>query len=224
VSDPGVLLASGRAADVYDLGNSKVLRRYRTSHDVAIEGDLMSFLFSAGYPVPQVYEARGRDLVMDLVDGPTMLDDLDRRPWRIEAHIKTLATLQRDLGSIAAPDWLPAEDRIPPGGSILHLDLHPMNVMLSERGPVVIDWTNARKGHEDFDAALTYVLAASFEPTGWKEALGVRLMLRRFLHHRGVAAVDRWWVEAVDYRSSDPNVTSGEAAKLESLRYGRPRS
>ncbi len=223
MSDPGVLLASGRAADVYDLGNRTVLRRYRTDHDVALEGDLMGFLHSAGYPVPQVHEATGRDLVMDLVDGPTMLDDLDRRPWRLDSHVKTLARLQRDLGSVEAPDWLPTEDRIPSGPSILHLDLHPMNVIMSERGPIVIDWTNARRGHGDFDAAMTYVLAASFETTGWKESLGVQLMLRRFLHHRGASSVDRWWVEAVDYRRGDPNVTSGEAAKLESLRRGRSR-
>ena len=159
---------------------------------------------------------------MELVGGPTMLDDIDTHPWRSGAHIRTLAELQRQLASLEAPAWLATDSRIPAGSSILHLDLHPMNVIMSATGPVVIDWTNARRGHPDFDAAVTYLLAASFEPSGWKEALGVRLMVHRFARHRGAASVDRWWSEAIDYRSADPNVTAAEAAKLETLRSGRP--
>lgn len=224
MGEPGVLLASGRAADVYDLGDGTVLRRYRTNHDVAVEAKLMGHLFSIGYPVPRVDRAAGRDLVMELVEGPTMLDEIDRRPWRINAHIKMLAELQHDLSSLEAPDWLPTDDRIPPGQSILHLDLHPMNVIMSARGPVVIDWTNARRGDGDFDAAMTYILAAAFEPSGWQEKLAVRLMLRLFLRHRGASSVDHRWIEAIDYRSADPNVTEGEAANLERLKVRRPGS
>jgi len=44
------------------------------------------------------------------------------------------------------------------GKCIVHLDLHPMNVMLAARGPVVIDWANASRGHALSDACLTYVL------------------------------------------------------------------
>ncbi len=217
-----MLLASGRAADVYDLGDGTVLRRYRTDHDVAGEGRLMEFLLSRGYPVPRVHRADNRDLVMDLVPGPTMLDDLGRRPWRIDGHIETLARLQRELAALESPEWLPTDDGIPPGDSILHLDLHPMNVIMSPDGPIVIDWTNARRGHPDFDAAMTYLLAAAFEPPGWKEAIGVRVMLRRFVHHRGAASVDRWWAEAIAHRRADANVTPGEAATLDALRRGRP--
>lgn len=184
----------------------------------------MRHLLSVGYPVPRVHEASGRDLVMDLVVGPTMMDDIDRRPWRLNSHMRTLADLQRRLSSLEAPESLPRDDRIPPGHSILHLDLHPMNVIMSAEGPVVIDWTNARSGHGDFDAGTTFVLAAAFEPADWKEALGVRMMLRRFLHHRGASSVGRWWSEAIDYRRADPNLTSGEAAKLDALRLRRPRS
>ena len=37
VSEPGPLVGTGRAADVYDIGNGRVLRRYRTDHDSTIE-------------------------------------------------------------------------------------------------------------------------------------------------------------------------------------------
>ena len=37
MSEPGPLVGTGRAADVYDIGNGRVLRRYRTDHDSTIE-------------------------------------------------------------------------------------------------------------------------------------------------------------------------------------------
>ena len=45
---------------------------------------------------------------------------------------------------IAAPEWLPA---IGPGDTVIHLDLHPENVMLHGNGALVIDWANARAGN-----------------------------------------------------------------------------
>jgi aminoglycoside phosphotransferase (APT) family kinase protein len=47
------------------------------------------------------------------------------------------------------------------GEWLLHLDLHSDNVLLSRRGPVVIDWTNARAGDPALDVALTWVIGAT---------------------------------------------------------------
>ena len=44
------------------------------------------------------------------------------------------------------------------GDRLVHLDLHPLNVIMSPRGPVVIDWANAARGDPLLDVALTYVL------------------------------------------------------------------
>jgi len=46
---------------------------------------------SHGYPVPQVDERTETDLILDRLDGPTMLADLGRRPWRLVRHARTLA-------------------------------------------------------------------------------------------------------------------------------------
>ena len=40
----------------------------------------------------------------------------------------------------------------------MHGDLHPMNVILTDRGPVVIDWEGARIGPRDADVAITWML------------------------------------------------------------------
>lgn len=102
VIEPGHLLASGRAADVFDQGDGTVLRRYRTERDSTLEAEAMTWLRSVGFPVPVVHHAAGRDLLMERVTGPTMLADIEARPWTAVAHMRTLARIQRALGAISA--------------------------------------------------------------------------------------------------------------------------
>lgn len=215
---PGRLIASGRAADVFDLGDGTVLRRYRTNHDVGPEGRLMTWLASSGIPVPIVHGADGRDMVMDRVTGPTMLDDLQRKPWRLWRHTKTLAALQRSINEVAAPDWLTSDGVTPVGDVIVHGDLHPMNVILGPRGPVVIDFTNAGRGSAAFDAAMSYVLMSTFETSGLIDRIGQRLLVRAFRRVRGAALVDAGLDDACNFRLSDLNVTDGERRRVEHLR------
>jgi hypothetical protein len=42
-----------------------------------------------------MYEVRPEGLVMERVEGPTMLGDLAAHPWRLASHARTLATLHR---------------------------------------------------------------------------------------------------------------------------------
>jgi aminoglycoside phosphotransferase (APT) family kinase protein len=214
---PGRLLASGRAADVYDLGDGTVLRRYRTDRDCADEARLMIWLDTQDVAVPTVHHAAGRDIVMDLVEGPTMVEDLGARPWRVVRHARELARIQRALHRREAPNWLPVSPGVADGDRVLHLDLHPMNVMLTDDGPVVIDWTNASRGDPSFDAAMTYVLMASFEANGLAERIGRRLMVSVFVWSRGRWIVARSLPDAVRYRLADRNVTPGERRNLERL-------
>src|SRR5215469_1430981 len=123
---PGELLGSGRSADVYALDQGRVLRRYRFRIDVAAEARLMQYLAAAGYPVPEVYDAGGQDLVMERLDGPDMLADLSRRPWLIPRHARTLADLHNRLHQISAPADLPEVTGaggtvFSPGRAVLHL-------------------------------------------------------------------------------------------------------
>ena len=138
---------------MFDLGNGRVLRRNRQRAKTSeYEAEVMRYAREWGYPVPAVYEVSGPDMVMDRVDGPTMLKDLGTRPWMLWQHARTLGKLHRQLHGIPAPDWMPtyashpafAELPPPAPGSeaspaipdaILHLDLHPDNVILSPAGP-----------------------------------------------------------------------------------------
>ncbi len=212
---PGPLIASGRAADVFDLGDGTVLRRYRTDHDSGLEARMMGWVHAQGLPVPRVHSTEGPDLVMDRVDGITMLEDLEARPWRLLGHVRVLADLQRRVNALTAPDWFPHHEGVPAGTSVLHLDFHPMNVMLGADGPIIIDWTNASRGPERIDAAMTYALAGAFEVTGLRDRVGLRLMINRFANARGRELVDSGFVEAARLRLADANTTTGERSWLE---------
>ena len=156
---PGKLVGSGREADVYAIGRGRVLRRYRSAYSVQMEAGAMAYLARAGFPVPAVYDADGPDLVMEQLDGRDMLADISHRPWRARRHARTLATLHDRLHQIQAPAGLIAA--FGPGDRVLHLDLHPGNVMLTSRGPVVIDWTNVHAGTPGADVAMAYLIMAS---------------------------------------------------------------
>ena len=219
------LLAQGRAADVYDLGDGTVLRRYRTAHDTASEAKVMAWARAAGLPVPEVHRSDGPELVMDLAPGPTMLEDLGAHPWRMVHHARLLADLSAQVGRVRAPEWLATPPDVPAGDALLHLDLHPMNVILSPEGPVLIDWTNAARGEADFDAAYSDVLMSTFEVAGWKDRLGRRLLLAAFRGRRGRRQIERHRRAACARRLADANVTPGERAALQRLlrrSAGRP--
>jgi tRNA A-37 threonylcarbamoyl transferase component Bud32 len=222
---PGRLLGSGRSADVYALGESRVLRRYRVPIDVAAEARLMRYLSAAGYPVPEVYDADGRDLVLERLDGVDMLADLGRRPWLIARHARTLAGLHDQLHQIAAPAGLPEVASAGGGGQgsvVLHMDLHPGNVMLASRGPVVIDWVGARAGAGGTDVAMAYLIMTTAEtdviPIWLRPVIGV---LRRTFCRRFAAGVcDSPWphiASAARLRMADINTRPSEAGRLQRI-------
>ncbi len=218
---PGRLIGSGRAADVYDVGAGRVLRRYRVPFDAGPEARVMTYLRRAGFPVPEVFDADGTDLVLARLTGPDMLADLARRPWRAVRHARTLAGLHDQLHAIEAPDWvarLPEAD----GDRVLHMDLHPGNVMLTGDGPVVIDWSNAFAGPAGADTAMAALIMRTSEvddlPAPVRLAAGAvrRTFVRRF--ETAVAAGPATYLAAIAARRlRDPNVRPAEAARLRQI-------
>jgi aminoglycoside phosphotransferase (APT) family kinase protein len=103
--------------------------------------------------VPTVYWGDGPDIVMERVEGPTLAEVMFNglSPERVG---RTLADLHDRLHAL---DW-PAAG---PGQSLLHLDLHPLNVVMrGSSSPVVIDWSNACPGPPSLDVAMTTLILA----------------------------------------------------------------
>jgi tRNA A-37 threonylcarbamoyl transferase component Bud32 len=143
--------AAGREADVFALDDGRVLRRYRDGSDATREAALMAYLHDRGYPVPTVHSADGAEIVMERLDGPTMSEALLARTFTIPE------------GAIMLADLLSRLHRIPGQsgpGTVGHYDLHPDNVLLTSRGPVVIDWRNGRDGPADLDTAFSALILA----------------------------------------------------------------
>jgi aminoglycoside phosphotransferase (APT) family kinase protein len=202
------LLAAGRASEIFDLGDGRVLRRFRAGGDPDRDALAMEHARGHGYPVPRVLEVERDALVLERIEGPTMLDVLWRRPWSMRGQARTLARLHRRLHEIAAPDALPAAG---PGDRLLHLDLHPANVILSPTGPVVLDWTNARRGEPTLDVALTWVIAAT------SAGLRGRFFARSFLAHFERAEIRRALPAAAELRTRDVNVNDAERRAVRRL-------
>ncbi|MFC6019384.1 phosphotransferase [Plantactinospora solaniradicis] len=208
--DDQVLLGSGRDADVFALDEGRVLRRYRAGGDVAAEAAIMAYVGSLGYPVPRVDRAEGPDLVMERIDGPTMLRAMVEGELAITDGAEILADLHRRLHE------LPPRPNSAPGTRVLHLDLHPDNVLLGPRGPVVIDWLNGTDGEPELDLALSALIAAE---VAVNDMFGSGALAESFLRvFLGAVSGDplRLLDSAVARRRGNPTLSAEEVSRLDS--------
>ncbi|MDQ3739078.1 MAG: phosphotransferase [Actinomycetota bacterium] len=222
-ADVGPRLAAGRDGVVHVAGDGRVLRRMAPDRDQLVEAHAMEHARSLGYPVPEVFRVGPGEIEMERIDGPTMLYDLSRRPWHAASHGRLLARLHDDLHRLAAPAdvGLPAPFGSGERGdvSLLHLDLHPGNVMLSPDGPVVIDWTNAALGPGPADDADTWILLAAAVPDlSWWERIVVppvrRMLTRAYVNGIDGRATRQHLGSAAERRAGDPNLRPEEIAAI----------
>jgi Ser/Thr protein kinase RdoA (MazF antagonist) len=190
---------------------------------MATEARTMEYARQHGYPVPAVDELSddGTNLVMERLDGSSMVAVLDKQPWTLKRQGTVLADLHQRLHQIPAPDWLP----VAPCGSgdrLVHLDLHPLNVMLTSKGPVVIDWPNAARGDGYTDIALTWVLVqAGAVPAGrvksavigWGRTVLARSLLKPF----DLTAVKARLDDVVRWKGPDRHMSEAEQAAMWAL-------
>lgn len=218
------LLAAGRDADIFEHGPRLVLRRSRGGRSLESEARVMEYLRGQGYPVPAVESLSedGCDLVMERVAGPSMVQAVARAPWTVRRQGAVLADLHRRLHEVPAPDFLPPAPAWAAGTSILHLDLHPLNVLLGPRGPVVIDWPNAVVGDPDVDVALAWALMEAGEIPGGGVAakllgLGRSLLVRGFLARSDRRQVARRLADVVEWKAADPHMSRREVVAMRRL-------
>jgi aminoglycoside phosphotransferase (APT) family kinase protein len=216
-------IGQGRTAEIFSWENGRVLRLFRegASREWAWrEMEVYRSVRRAGIACPAVYPTESEDglieidgrfgFVMDRIDGPSMLDLMTGKPWRLWRYARWFATLHRRIHSTVA-EGLPSQherfhrtlDRISEtvgseiadraretieemenGDAVCHGDFHPDNVLMSARGPVVIDWGPATSGCVSADVAWTVYLlrdAAAPPGTGPLQRLLLALFRRLFL-------------------------------------------
>jgi phosphotransferase family enzyme len=220
VRRPGHLVAAGRDCDIFECGAGLVLRRSRLGRSLAAEAAVMDFVRAQDYRVPAVEDISddGTDLVLERIDGPTMARFMELRPWTIRRQGAVLAGLHHRLHNISAPNFVPLAP-VGSGDRLVHLDLHPLNVIIGPAGPVVIDWTNAARGDPAADVGLAWLLVAAGEipASAWKRRpleYARRAFLDSFL-----AGVDRptagaLLAQLVEWKSGDPNMSPNETRRM----------
>jgi len=173
------------------------------------EAQVTQAVHKAGIPVPAVegvVEVDGRvGIVFERVEGTTMLEDMMYRPWKLGRYARIMAELQAQMHSreivalrslredleeviqnqAGMPDnvrhALVDALRLPDGNSVLHGDFHPDNIIMSPRGPVIIDWPEAKRGNPLADAARTWLLIRmGTPPPGTKMQWLIKLIRRWF--------------------------------------------
>jgi Ser/Thr protein kinase RdoA (MazF antagonist) len=195
---------------VFALDDQRVLRRYRNGNEVSAEVPVMTYVAALGFPVPRIYEAQGPDLVMERFTSPTMLQALLLRRIRPEICAALLLSLHRQLHGL--PPRLSSD----PDARVLHLDLHPGNVILSPGGPVVIDWRNSAEGPPDLDLAVSALILAQVAADEAHEMAALAgAVLMAFLRFAGQGPL-RMLDRAMTMRRSDPALTAEEADRLPS--------
>jgi len=204
---PLPVLAVGTTADIFLVDDDRVLRRYRDVHDATTEAALMRHVAAHGFPVPRLYSAEGSDLIMERLHGPTLLQALAAGELSLQDGADIMADLHRRLHVVPAPKGAAADD------VVVHLDLHPANIVLSEsHGPALVDWANARTGSPDLDIAVSAVILGEVAAdAGGDYSRAARAMLVAFLAVAGgnpLAQLDA----AITSRLEDPALVSGEKA------------
>lgn len=173
-----------------------MLRRFHHDGDVTAEAAVMARLRENGFPVPEVHAAAGTDLIMELVPGPTLVVAIRNGDMGIAEAAAIMVELHERLRAL----------------QVLHLDLHPDNVLLGPDGPVLIDWTNSAEGPPELDAAVSALILAQEAVSGSAVAELADELLRAFaVHIDAVAELD----QAVQFRRANPTMSEQELADLD---------
>ena len=165
----------------------KLFREWCPLDWVDYEARIARAVYATGVRAPavgEIIELDGRrGIIYERVYGPSMMQQLATKPWTFlqaapllaELHVAMHACLAPELPSLrrrladkiqAAVPLSPglkeaalnALDRLPDDNFLCHGDFHPDNVLMSQQGPVIIDWPDATRGHPLADVARSRLL------------------------------------------------------------------
>ncbi|HEX6817560.1 MAG TPA: aminoglycoside phosphotransferase family protein, partial [Ktedonobacterales bacterium] len=133
------------------------------------EAHITAQIAAAGLPAPAVegvIEVDGRHgILFERIAGPSLLRQFEAKPWTLTRSLRAFTDLHLAMHARVIPD-LPSRreqlvrqiqdapgvpdrirvaaltqlQRLPEGNAVCHGDYHPDNVLMTRRGPIIIDW------------------------------------------------------------------------------------
>jgi aminoglycoside phosphotransferase (APT) family kinase protein len=184
-------------------GRRYALRLFRPDKRVVLERELLALRAAraAGLPVPRIYAVGSYQqqpaLLQEWSPGHTLFEAMQARPARTLALGHAFGRLHARLQQVPAPhglrsgwiDWAgPLDSSLrsrlvrlsePRPLRLLHLDWHPLNVLVDADGrpTAVLDWVNAHGGDPRADAARTVTVLRLSPPLGGARARLMRGLL-----------------------------------------------
>jgi hypothetical protein len=125
--------------------------------------------------------------------------------------------MHRLVHAVDGPTWLPQlPDR---GDRLVHLDIHPLNVIYGVDGPVLIDWTNSSRGCWQTDVAHTWLIIASADVSeeGFLARVGgpvKKLVAKWVVDEFDRDAIVPYLRPVADERAQDRNMHPSEIAAM----------
>ncbi|PJZ75591.1 aminoglycoside phosphotransferase family protein [Leptospira neocaledonica] len=197
-------------------------------------------------------------LIFDRLDGVSLTKLPDKKPLTFFSLSKILADLHfglhkkqakklKDIRSEAVKvlskeplSFLSKDEKkiakqfienLPEGSSVLHLDFHPENVIVTKNSFVIIDWMTALKGDPAADVASTFFLfqdAELWPGTPFLKVLFYTVVrkfilkgyLKRYLSVSGMdwKDIEKWRLPVLIFRLGLWNIESERAALQEEIR------
>lgn len=167
-----------KAIKVFDANFSK--------SDILNEALNQARVEEAGVRVPKVLEVSVIDgkwaIVSEYIPGKTLAQLMEENPQDKDAYLEQFVELQMDVHTHRAPLLNKLHDKMkrkidetgldattryelhtrldstPHHNKVCHGDFNPSNIIMSENGPYILDWSHATQGNASADVARTYLL------------------------------------------------------------------
>ena len=167
-----------KAIKVFDANFSK--------SDILNEALNQARVEDAGVRVPTVLEVSVIDgkwaIVSEYIPGKTLAQLMEENPQEKDAYLEQFVDLQMDVHTHRAPLLNKLHDKMkrkidetgldattryelhtrldstPHHNKVCHGDFNPSNIIMSENGPYILDWSHATQGNASADVARTYLL------------------------------------------------------------------
>lgn len=167
-----------KAIKVFDANFSK--------SDILNEALNQARVEEAGIQVPKVLEVSVIDgkwaIVSEYIPGKTLAQLMEENPQNKDAYLEQFVELQMDVHTHRAPLLNKLHDKMkrkidetgldattryelhtrldstPHHNKVCHGDFNPSNIIMSENGPYILDWSHATQGNASADVARTYLL------------------------------------------------------------------